>query len=164
MADETGEWRIAGRGKMADETGERRRLQWSMLVTYLIDGKNGDVEFEWQGMQPDVSVGADGIHWRILPCLESLPVQHVVGLKQSGTFIDYRPRGLPKRIHSLHKTTTTPFEMSILVKNFIVFNRKLLNTKNLFFFIDILLRIRAEGNSTSFTRQQIAHSHSHNVR
>lgn len=48
---------------------------------YLISLQNPCVKCSWPGMQQQVGIRADGIHWRIFPRLKSLPIDEVVSLK-----------------------------------------------------------------------------------
>lgn len=48
---------------------------------YLVGLQNPGVEPGWQGMEPQVSIGADGVGWRVLPCLKPLPINEVVRLQ-----------------------------------------------------------------------------------
>lgn len=49
---------------------------------YLVGLQNPGMEPGWQGMEPQVSIGADGVGWRVLPCLKPLPINEVVCLQQ----------------------------------------------------------------------------------
>lgn len=48
---------------------------------YLISLQNPCMKCSWPGMQQQVSIRANGVHWGILPRLKSLPIDEVVCLK-----------------------------------------------------------------------------------
>lgn len=54
----------------------------STHLIYLVGLQNPGMEPGWQGMEPQVSIGANGIGWRVLPCLKPLPINEVVCLQQ----------------------------------------------------------------------------------
>ena len=58
-----------------------------MHLIYLVSLQDSSVEQGWEGMKPQVRIGADGIGWRVLPCLKPLPINEVVCLKWKLTYI-----------------------------------------------------------------------------
>lgn len=54
----------------------------STHLIYLVGLQNPGMEPGWQGMEPQVSIGANGIGWRVFPCLKPLPINEVVCLQQ----------------------------------------------------------------------------------
>ena len=63
---------------------EWRQLEGSVcqVAAYLVVSDEGLEDLERDDMKKDVSVGADCIDWGVLPCLEPIAIEQVVGLQR----------------------------------------------------------------------------------
>ena len=52
------------------------------VAAYLVVSDEGLEDLERDDMKKDVSVGADCIDWGVLPCLEPIAIEQVVGLQR----------------------------------------------------------------------------------
>ena len=56
-------------------------------LSYLVVGDEGLEDLERDDVQKDVSIGADCIDWGVLPCLEPIAIEQVVGLHTHTNYV-----------------------------------------------------------------------------